>query len=199
MATKLKPIVSWHEDYIDISDGRLKQRPVPNNLWDLGIVDADNNPELTRHTFYVWNNKKPDGSIDSYENVPDMTNCRITIKDGTFSDYIAGEMKSPLVQEQWIQAGVVLSSMNEKDLKYTPIGSEMQKGVLTQKDIQVTALGNKSGNGVSTGEISGKMNDGKYETESSKNNYAKIKLQMKVPAHADAQDNKFIVRIYYNV
>ncbi|MEW9096540.1 MAG: hypothetical protein AB2417_15785 [Clostridiaceae bacterium] len=199
MATALKPLVTWWEDYIDASDGQVKQRPVPNNLWDLGIVDADNNPELTTHTFYVWNNKRPSGSAPNYTNVPDMVNCRITTKDGAFGKYIPGEMKSPLVMEQWVRVANLLSSTPGETPTYTPIGSEMKNGVLTQKDMQITAMGSPSGGGVSTGVISGAMNDGKFETDSSKNCYSKIKAQIKVPPSADAEENKFIVRVYYNV
>lgn len=199
MATALKPIVSWWEDYIDVNGGQLRQRPVPNNLWDLGVVDADNNPDLTTHTFYVWNNKRPSGSSSDYKNVPDMINCRLTTKDGTFANYVAGEMKSPLVKEQWIRASNILSTTPDGQYNYTAIGSQLVNGVLTQKDIQITAMGSADGSGVSTGVISGAMNDGKFETQSSKNNYAKIRMQVKVPPSADANDNKFIVRIYYNV
>lgn len=199
MATALKPIVTWWEDYIDIGDGQLKQRPVPNNLWDLGVVDADNNPDLTTHTFYIWNNKKPSGVSEDYASVPDMVNCRITTKDGTFGTYVTGEMKSPLVKEQWVRVANILSTTPSESEVYTPIGSELKNGVLTQKDIQITAMGSTDGSGVSTGTISGSMNDGKFETESSKNCYAKVKAQIKVPASADAQENKFIVRVYYNV
>lgn len=200
MAKKsLKPIVTWWEDYIEASKGQLKQRPVPNNLWDLGVVDADNNPELTTHTFYVWNNKKPSGSIEDYENVPDMLNCRLTTKDRAFGVYVTGEMKSPLVKEQWVRAANILTATPKEGVVYTPIGSQMRDGVLTQKDLQITAMGSSDGSGVSTGVISGKMNDGQFETESSKNNYAKIQCQIKVPPHADAEENLFIVRVYYNV
>ena len=199
MATALKPIITWEEDYIDGSDGQLKQRPVPNNLWDLGTVDADNNPELTRHTFYIWNNKKPSGSSEDYTTVPDMVNCRLTTKDGTFGDFVSGEMKSPLVKEQWVRVANVLSTTDEGSIKYTPIGSEMRDGVLTQKDIQITAMGSTEGEGVSVGTISGQMNDGKYDTPSSKNNYAQVRAECKVPAHANAEENLFLLRIYYNI
>ncbi|WP_125154428.1 hypothetical protein [Clostridium rectalis] len=198
MSTALKPIITWWEDYIDANDGQLKQRPVPNNLWDLGVVDADNNPDLTTHTFYIWNNKKP-SSTSEYNNVPDMVNCRVTTKDGSFEDYMAGEMKSPLVIEQWVRINNVLSSDSSDSEIYIPIGSTFKNGVLTQKDIQITAMGSTDGTGVSTGTISGQMNDGKFKTESSKNNFAKIKAQVKVPPSADAEKNKFIVRVYYNV
>lgn len=199
MATALKPIITWWEDYIDGDEGQLKQRPVPNNLWDLGTVDADNNPETTRHTFYIWNNKKPSGSSDDYTTVPDMVNCRLTTKDGTFGEYVSGEMKSPLVKEQWIRVANVLSTTPEGGVKYTPIGSEIKGGVLTQKDIQITAKGSSEGVGVSVGTISGAMNDGKFDTESSKNNYAEVRAEAKVPAHANAEENKFLLRIYYNI
>lgn len=199
MATALKPIVSWWEDYIDINDGQTKQRPVPNNLWDLGVVDADNNPDLTTHIFYVWNNKKPSGSSSDYINVPDMTNCKLTTKDGNFGIYVAGEMKSPLVKNQWIKAFNVLSTTPSGQDNCVPIGSKLVNGVLTQEHIQITAMGSADGSGVSTGVISGAMNDGKFETQSSKNNYAKIKMQVKVPPDADASENKFIVRIYYSI
>lgn len=195
----LKPIVTWWEEYISGDDGQIKTRPVSNNLWDLGVVDADNNPESTTHTFFIWNNKKPSGSIEDYQTVPDMLGCRLTTKDGTFANYIAGEMKSPLVSEKWVRACNILTATPKGSERYTPIGSEIKDGVLTQKDIQITAMGSEDGVGVSTGHISGLANDGKFETKSSKNNYAKIKLQMKVPPSADAEDNKFIVRIYYNV
>lgn len=195
MATALKPIVSWWEDYIDTGDGLTKQRPVPNNLWDLGEVDADNNPELTTHTFYIWNNKRPASPPPEYGVVPDMMNCRITTKDGTFATYVAGEMKSPLVKEQWIIVGNELSTTPSGSLVMTPVGSYLNNGVLTQKDIQITAFGT----GVTTGVISGAMNDGTFTTEASKNNYAKVIAQMKIPASADAAENRFLVRIYYNV
>lgn len=194
--TIARPIVIWEEDYIDIEDGRLKQRPVPSNLWDLGTVDADNNPELTTKTFYIWNNKKPNDT-SGYETVPDMTNCRITTKDGQFDDFIAGEMKSPLVKEQWIRVAN-LSSTSSGNPTYAPIGSEIKDGVLTQKDIKITAFGNPDAM-PTLGTISGATNDGSYTTNATKNNYAKEVFQCKVPTSADPRTSKFIVRVYYNV
>ena len=136
------------------------------NNWTIGTVDAGTtSPDLQ---LLVWNNR---GGATA---VSDMTSCTITTKDSNGGD--TGE----LVTNTWIQCKCVSTG----DSTFTPIG-----GSNSTKAIKA------SGSTISSGVISGAVNDGTYNNAS--NNYSELVLHATVPLTASAGSQNFYVRVAY--
>lgn len=205
MATQAKPIISWWWDWLDVDVKKFdyvgqKSGVGTKNLWDLGTVRAGNEATVdeTLQTFYIWNNK---GGSDVVQN---MTNCELTVRDGNYPDgsYQEGTANSPLVTERWVEArsfkSVKDSTGTETPSAWTGIGLDIS-GQIAKIDFEALGDGTTSSvDSFGANEISGAINTGAFDSETDKNNYAKIQLRLKVPAAAEAGEVAFIARIYYS-
>jgi len=205
MATQGKPIISWWWDYMESEVKKYdyagqKGGIGTKNQWDIGVVRAGNEATVdeTLQTFYIWNNKS---GVTAVQN---MTNCELTIRDGNYTDgsYHEGNADSPLVTGRWIEArtfkSVKDSTGTETPSSWTPIGLS-DLGAIAK--INFEALGDGTTGSVDTfqaNEISGAVNTGTFDSQTDKNNYAKVQMRLKVPADAEAGEVAFIARIYYS-
>lgn len=167
MADSKVPVVQWFD-----ADNTEQVKK-----WELGTIDAGNDPEKSEKTFLVWNNK---GGADD---VSDMTNVVVTTKDST------GAMDIPLVTEKWIE--VKCDSTEETD--FTPIGAFED----TEDDDKVKPVEHQikaTGAGAAVGEIKGLINDGEITEE---DNFSKVTLRVAVPTTASAGNVDFLVRVVY--
>lgn len=168
------PVVTWWD--------ALNTTNVTN--WDLGVVDADNDPTLTEKQFVIWNNRG--GSVA----VKNMEACKVTTKD------TLGGLAIPLVKETWVQCRC--DSMGETMFDTstligatfdTPSGSWVQKEHVIRAEDPV----------VGAGVIAGNINTGTITALADKQNFSKVTLRMKIPASASAGIVDFLVRVYYTV
>ena len=141
------------------------ENEAPVTSWELGIVDAGSvSPD---YNFLLWNNRN--GS----EEVSDMVNCSITIKNDS------GGNTGALVEDRWIEVRV--DSMGEST--FTPIGGEIDK--------EIEAGGpNTEGNQT----ISGTINDGSLNAE---DNFCELTMHANVDGLASAGSVDFLVRVSY--
>ncbi|GCD11787.1 hypothetical protein [Clostridium tagluense] len=168
------PVVTWYNN--------TNTTNVTN--WNLGVVDADNDPTLTETQFVIWNNRGGNVAVKS------MEQCTITTKDS------AGGLNLPLVKETWVQARC--DSMGETMFDSTTlIGATFDAtgGNWKPKEHVIRA----EDSAVGTGVIAGNINTGTLTTIADKQNFSKVTLRMKIPPSATAGNVDFLVRVYYTI
>lgn len=183
------PIVSW----------RLRDNSALWHRWDIDVVDAGT--ESGEFGFLIWNNHN-NGSGIGEDDVPDMEDCTITVKDEL------GGNTGDLVERTWIRVRV--DSIGESS--FTPIGydtvtsSPINHPIKTTESTSYTYPGDSepttSTPGVephdsSVGEVSilGVANDGTMDN--SRGNFVELTMKALVPGDASAGLVNFLTRTSY--
>lgn len=178
------PVVSW----------RTRDNSQQVLRWELGVVDAGTtSPDFG---FLVWNNYR-DGSGNGVNDVADMEDCTITVKDEFGGD------TGDLVTGQWAEVRV---DNPTGDGQFHKIGFDVNFSLPVKHPIQtngttvynsVSSTPNVAPHTSANGTVSilGVANDG--TKENSAGNFVEMTLRVTVPSNASSGLNRFLTRVSY--